>query len=132
MKDSEKESRSKLTLGSVERKEKQPRERSGYVSSEKSSAKKIKQIRTTLKARIIPNLPLEPKYLRKNIEDIIDKFEFEWYFKEMLKEVFADIEKIDFRISNAVIRLELINLKKRWLKLKNRLGKHSTVSRREL
>jgi len=36
MKDSEKESRSKLTLGSVERKEKQPRAKSGYVPSEKS------------------------------------------------------------------------------------------------
>jgi len=115
MKNSEKESRSKLTLGSVERKEKQPRAESGYVPSEKSSAEKFKQIRTTLKARIIPNLPLEPKYLRKNIEDIIDKFEFEWYFRETAKQIFEDIEKIDFRISNAVIRLELINLKKKWL-----------------
>jgi len=85
--------------------------------------KKIKQIRTTLKARIIPNLPLEPKYLRKNIEDIIDKFEFEWYFKEMLKEVFEDIEKrkikqdLRYRVLTPVVSdYDLKELKKKWLK----------------
>ena len=82
----------------------------------------IKQIRTTLKARIIPNLPLEPKYLRKNIEDIIDKFEFEWYFKETIKKVFEEIGRIK-TIHNliGVNATDLIEFNNKLRELKKRL-----------
>ena len=41
----------------------------------------IKDIRRALKTRIIPNLPLTPEWVRKDVEKIIDDFEFEHYFK---------------------------------------------------
>jgi len=43
---------------------------------------KINQLRKTLKARIIPNLPLTPAWLRKEVEKIIDDFEFEFYMRD--------------------------------------------------
>ena len=41
----------------------------------------ITDLRRTLKARIIPNLPLTPKWIRRDTEKAIDDFEFEHYFK---------------------------------------------------
>jgi len=59
----------------------------------KKEDKEIEEIKRTLKARIIPNLPLEPEYLRKNIQDIIDKFEFKWYFDQERQKTIEMIEK---------------------------------------
>lgn len=43
---------------------------------------KMKKMRETLKARIIPNLPLTPKWIREDVRKTIDEFEFERYFKK--------------------------------------------------
>jgi len=46
----------------------------------KKEDKEIESIKTTLKARIIPNLPLEPKRIREDVKNVIDNFEWDWYF----------------------------------------------------
>ena len=62
--------------------------------------KEIEEIKRTLKARIIPNLPLEPEYLRKNIQDIIDKFEFKWYFDQERQKTIGMIDKFFVDLEN--------------------------------
>jgi predicted RNase H-like nuclease (RuvC/YqgF family) len=48
----------------------------------KQSNKEIKEIKATLKARIIPNLPLTPESVREDARTVIDNFEWDYYFKE--------------------------------------------------
>ena len=66
----------------------------------KKEDKEIEEIKRTLKARIIPNLPLEPEYLRKNIQDVIDKFEFKWYFDQERQKTIGMIDKFFVDLEN--------------------------------
>lgn len=60
-----------------------------------NTKKHADSIRKTLKARIIPNMPLSSDgshgkaagygHIRKFIEKTIDNFEFEWHLKEMVR-----------------------------------------------
>jgi len=59
--------------------------------------KSVKDIRETLLARIIPDMPLEGD-TREYITKIINQFEFEWYLEQIEKKttekIFRKLEKI--------------------------------------
>lgn len=57
----------------------------------------VKDMKRTLKARIIPNLPISPKTNdgreRDFVREQIDRFEFDWYLDEARRQVLKEIEK---------------------------------------
>jgi len=66
------------------------------------SNKEIQSIKTTLKARIIPNLPLTPESIREDARTVIDNFEFDYYFKEFEQK----IKELELNSKNRLMRIK--------------------------
>jgi len=107
--------------------------------------KEIKDIKTTLKARIIPNLPLTPKSIREDAKRVIDNFEWDYYFKEYnqkIKEFENEIERLkseklddvakSFDWVNNLREKDLIPLVKENITLKSQLQELTDISGKEI
>jgi len=87
--------------------------------------KSVKDIRETLLARIIPDMPLEGD-TREYITKIINQFEFEWYLEQIEKKtaekIFRRLEKIYYKKGGNKIddfEIRLLKLKKEFMVKEN-------------
>jgi len=92
-------------------------------------SKHVSNMRQTLKARVIPNLPLSKEVTQSRdcetrdwVGESIDKFEFEYYLQEMVDEVLKKIEKAMTKKYSSDREPELLEMSfKDWEEMKKEL-----------